>query len=519
MRRNIPDVFCSVGTHPHNAQDEPDIDAEALMAIAKHPKVVAIGEAGLDYHYDKSPREQQAKSLRQHIAAARETGLPLVIHSRDCDADMAAILTEETGKGAFPAVLHCFTGGRDLAMRAIDLGLHISFTGILTFKRSDDLRAIAKDLPAERILVETDAPYLAPLPYRGKRNEPAYVVETAKVLAETRGVSPDEIARQTTENFFRLFSKVPRDVWPTPHEPDLHHPRLRLVHGRAARGAGLGRLRSQQSEEPPPPLLALGRTRAMRKATARAFWSTARPICATQLLDAEVDWLDGVLITHEHADHTHGIDDLRPLFVHKRRRVDVYLDEPTSRDLHARFGYCFAQAPGSDYPPILTERRLVPGETVAIDGQGGPIEALPVLQEHGDIPSLGFRFGNVAYSADIKALPPASIAAMAGLDVWIVDALRRTPHPSHFNLDEALDWIARVKPKRAILTNLHSDLDYETLRDAACRPMWSPPMTACVLRPTEALLASSRCGRAKVNGGTHGAFGNLRYLGLYRNIP
>ena len=188
------------------------------------------------------------------------------------------------------------------------------------------------------------------------------------------------------------------------------------------------------------------------------------PDLREQLLDAEVDWLDGVLITHEHADHTHGIDDLRPLFVHKRRRVDVYLDETTSRDLHARFGYCFVQAPGSDYPPIAAERRLVPGETVAINGQGGPIEALPVLQEHGDIPSLGFRFGNVAYSADIKALPPASIAAMAGLDVWIVDALRRTPHPSHFNLDEALDWIARVKPKRAILTNLHSDLDYETLR-------------------------------------------------------
>ena len=160
------------------------------MAIAKHPKVVAIGEAGLDYHYDNWPREQQAKSLRQHVAAARETGLPLVIHSRDCDADMAAILTEESGKGAFPAVLHCFTGGRDLAMRAIELGHYVSFTGILTFKRSDDLRAIAKDLPAERILVETDAPYLAPLPYRGKRNEPSYVVETAKVLAETRGVSP-----------------------------------------------------------------------------------------------------------------------------------------------------------------------------------------------------------------------------------------------------------------------------------------------------------------------------------------
>jgi TatD DNase family protein len=205
-------VFCSVGTHPHNALEESDIDAKALVALSQHPKIVAIGEAGLDYHYDNSPRDLQLKSFRQHIQASRETGLPLVIHSRDCDADMARILAEETGKGAFPAVLHCFTGGRDLAFDAIEMGLHISFTGILTFKRSDELRAIAKDLPADRIMVETDAPYLAPLPYRGKRCEPAYVVETAKVLAETRGLSFDEIARQTTENFFRLFSKVPRTL-------------------------------------------------------------------------------------------------------------------------------------------------------------------------------------------------------------------------------------------------------------------------------------------------------------------
>jgi len=188
------------------------------------------------------------------------------------------------------------------------------------------------------------------------------------------------------------------------------------------------------------------------------------PDLREQLLDANVDWLDGVLITHEHADHTHGIDDLRPLFVHKRRRVDVYLDEPTSRALHARFGYCFMTPPGSEYPPILSEHRLLPGHRVTVEGQGGTIEALPVLQAHGDIPSLGFRFGNVAYSADIKSMPADSLAAMAGLDVWIVDALRKAPHPSHFNLDEALEWIARVKPKRAILTNLHSDMDYATLR-------------------------------------------------------
>ena len=212
IAERFPDVFCSVGTHPHNAQDETEITTQDLIERAKHPKVVAIGEVGLDYHYDKSPRDLQAKSFRAHIAAARATGLPLVIHSRDCDADMARILEEETGKGAFPAVLHCYTGGRDLAFKAMRLGLHISFTGILTFKNSGALRELAAELPAERVLVETDAPYLAPMPYRGKRNEPAFVVETAKVLADACGVPPEVIAHRTTENFFRLFSKVPRKL-------------------------------------------------------------------------------------------------------------------------------------------------------------------------------------------------------------------------------------------------------------------------------------------------------------------
>jgi TatD DNase family protein len=204
------DVFCSVGTHPHHAHEELDIGAAELVAHARHPKVVAIGEAGLDYHYDNSPREAQEQGFRAHIAAARETGLPLVIHAREADDDVAEILRQETKKGAFPAVLHCFTGGRDLAFTGIELGLYVSFTGILTFKKSDELRAIAADLPADRILVETDSPYLAPGKFRGKRCEPAYVAETARVLADTRGVSLEQIANQTTENFFRLFSKVPR---------------------------------------------------------------------------------------------------------------------------------------------------------------------------------------------------------------------------------------------------------------------------------------------------------------------
>ena len=205
-----PAVYCSVGTHPHNAHEELDVTTDDLVRLSAYDKCVAIGEAGLDYFYDKAPRKAQAEGLRRHIAAARITGLPLVIHARDADDDMAAILEDEAGKGAFPALLHCFSSGRRLMEVGVALGLYVSFSGILTFKRSEELREIARDVPMDRLLVETDAPYLAPQPWRGKRNEPSYVAHTCKVLAETRGVSLDEMAAVTTDNFFRLFSKVPR---------------------------------------------------------------------------------------------------------------------------------------------------------------------------------------------------------------------------------------------------------------------------------------------------------------------
>lgn len=203
-------VYCSVGTHPHNASEELDVTTQDLVSLAQHPKVVAIGEAGLDYYYDHAPRDAQAQGLRRHIAAARETGLPLVIHARDADDDMIAILEDETGKGAFPFVLHCFSSGLGLAQAGLALGGYVSFSGILTFKRSEELREIARQIPLDRLLVETDAPFLAPQPYRGKRNEPSYVVETAYTLAETVGVSREQIATITTDNFFRLFSKMPK---------------------------------------------------------------------------------------------------------------------------------------------------------------------------------------------------------------------------------------------------------------------------------------------------------------------
>ena len=212
IAETFAEVYCSVGTHPHNAAEELDVTTDDLVRLSAHPKVVAIGEAGLDYFYDKAPREAQAQGFRAHIAAARETRLPLVIHSRDADDDIGRILTEETGKGAFPFILHCFSSGRGLAEVGVALGGYISFSGILTFKNSAELRAIAADVPHDRLLVETDAPYLAPIPFRGKRNEPAYVTHTAKVLAETIGIGETEIAAATTDNFFRLFRKMPRPV-------------------------------------------------------------------------------------------------------------------------------------------------------------------------------------------------------------------------------------------------------------------------------------------------------------------
>ncbi len=203
-------VFCTVGIHPHEAGSETGIGVEQLVALADHPKVVGFGETGLDYFYDRSPRPQQRDCFRTHIAAARRTGLPLVVHTRDADADTAEILADEYRKGAFTGLIHCFSGGQELAEKALELGFYISLSGIITFSKSEPLRAIVRDLPLDRLLLETDAPFLAPVPFRGKRNEPAYVANTAAKLSELMGVEPAALAAATTANFLRLFDKVPR---------------------------------------------------------------------------------------------------------------------------------------------------------------------------------------------------------------------------------------------------------------------------------------------------------------------
>ena len=203
-----PQIWCSVGTHPHNADQELHIQTEDLVRLSAHPRCVAIGEAGLDYFYDNAPKAAQETGLRRHIAAARQTGLPLVIHSRSADVHMADILRAESGHSPFPFVLHCFTGGMDLARTALELGGYISFSGIITFKNAEEIREVARMVPADRYLVETDAPYLAPIPHRGATNEPGFVRHTAQKLAETRGVPLEQVGVESTANFFRLFSKA-----------------------------------------------------------------------------------------------------------------------------------------------------------------------------------------------------------------------------------------------------------------------------------------------------------------------
>jgi|SRR5579871_1409329 len=210
IAEQFPDVWCSVGSHPHEAVSEQLSDARPLIEAAQRSKVVGIGETGLDYYYNHSPREAQAHNFRTHIAAARETGLPLIVHTRDADEDTVAILRDEMGKGAFRGLIHCFTAGPALAKAALDLGFLISVSGIATFRNAAAIRETLGDVPLDRLLVETDAPYLAPVPHRGKRNEPAYVTHTAGALAAIKGIQPEDLARITTDNFFRLFGKVRR---------------------------------------------------------------------------------------------------------------------------------------------------------------------------------------------------------------------------------------------------------------------------------------------------------------------
>ena len=210
LAERFPNVYCTVGVHPNEADSAPDVQVEQLLELARHPKVVGFGETGLDFYYERSDRDRQKRAFRIHLEAARQAGLPVIIHTRNADADMAGILAEESAKGAFTGLVHCFSSGPELADLAVKLGLYISVSGIVTFKNADALRQVIAGLPQDRLLVETDSPYLAPIPFRGKRNEPAHVIHTARKVAEILNVDEGSLAEVTTANFHSLFDKIPQ---------------------------------------------------------------------------------------------------------------------------------------------------------------------------------------------------------------------------------------------------------------------------------------------------------------------
>ena len=345
--------------------------------------------------------------------------------------------------------------------RGLAIGAYVSFSGILTYKSAENLRVVAAEVPMDRLLVETDSPYLAPVPYRGKSNEPAFVVKTLAQLAAVKGVTPEAMAKATNDNFFRLFSKIP--------QAGTFRMTVTLTILGCGSSGGVPRIGGDWGLCDPANSknrrrrcsILLEKTEA--SGTTRLLVDTS-PDLREQMLSAGVGEIDGVCFSHEHADHTHGIDELRGFFLRQRRRVPIWADEPTMAMLKRRFSYCFETAPGSDYPPVVMPNLIEPGRELAIAGEGGTLSAMPFEVHHGTIAALGFRFGKTAYTPDLNGIPEASAPHLSGLDLWIVDALKRTPHPSHFCLDETLRAIARFKPRRAILTNMHVDMDYDTLR-------------------------------------------------------
>ena len=340
---------------------------------------------------------------------------------------------------------------------------------MVTFKKSEDLRAIARDVPLDRILVETDAPYLAPTPHRGRRNEPAFVVATAGVVAEARGMTPGSAGRGDARQHARSLWQTASCRRQAAAGRRVVALTLRLTILGCGSSGGVPRIAEGWGAcDPANPKNRRRRCSVLVERFGSQGATTVlvdtSPDLREQLLDADVKRLDAVLLSHPHADHTHGIDDLRPLCLFMRRPVDIYMNEQTSLRVTDAFSYIFQTPDGSSYPPIANERRLTAGKLCRVEGPGGAIEAMPFDLDHGDISALGFRFGGLAYTPDVKRIPEASVPFLEGLDLWIIDALRDRPHPSHFSLDDALKWIEKMRPRRAILTNLHADLDYETLR-------------------------------------------------------
>ena len=445
-----PDIWCSVGAHPHEAADHADLLPERLAALTAHPKVVGIGETGLDYHYDLSPRDIQERVFRAHIAASHMTGLPLIIHAREADDDIARILREER---PLPGVMHCFSSGRALAEAALELGFFISISGIATFKNAEDLRAIVRDVPLDRLLVETDSPYLAPVPYRGKRNEPAFVKATAAAVA----VAERHRTRDVGGGDHRQFLPPVRQG-ETARRDSCRAMRVTVLGCGASTGVpAIGPNWGQC--DPTDPRNRRRRVSLLVEIGAVAILIDTSPDLREQLIDARVRRLDAVLMTHPHADHLHGIDDIRQLNRMMKAAIPLWADARTLDEIGSRFGYALAapSEPGQFYKPTLEPNEITGPFSVA----GIPV--VPFAQDHGFSTTLGFRIGAMAYSTDVTELDEAAFAAIAGIELWIVDCMRRAPHPTHSHLEKTLGWIKRVRPRRAVLTHMDQSLDYRAL--------------------------------------------------------
>ena len=459
-------VFCTVGTHPHSAAAEPDVPVDEIAALSRHPRCVAIGEAGLDYYYDKSPRDVQQRVFRTHIAAARETGLPLVIHARDADADMIRILEEEMRSGPYRAVLHCFSSGAALAEAGVELGFYVSFSGILTFKKSEELRRIAAALPRDRLLVETDAPYLAPdaapRPHQRARLRGAYGEGSGRDDRRQRNRH-----RPADHGQFLPPVRKGRDRRPRRRRGRRMSLRVKILgcgsSGGVPRvGSGWGACDPREPKNRRRRCSILVERCGPDGKTSVLIDTT--PDLREQLLDAEVRRLDAVLFTHEHADHTHGIDDLRPLVIAMRRRMPVYMDRITGELLMAPLRLLLRGAAGQPVPAD-PRRAADDGRDDGNDRRAGRRDrggAVPPRPRRHRCPRLPLR-RSLPTRPTSAAFPTKAGQLFEGLDVLILDALRHAPHPTHFSVAEALAVIERVRPRRAILTNLHTDLDYATL--------------------------------------------------------
>jgi TatD DNase family protein len=439
-------VFYAAGTHPMSAAEEPLATVDELVALSRHPKFVGIGETGLDYHYTAD----SARCSRTSSASTsrRPPDRPAADHPRPrADDDMARILTEEFRAGAYACVMHCFSSGPDLARAALDLGFYLSMSGIATFPKSPELRDIFAAAPLDRILLETDSPYLAPPPHRGKRNEPAYTAFTAAGRAAFRPDRPR--IRRRHQRQFRppLHQGAPAPRRPPDGPAALHHPWLRLLRRRAAPRPPrrrLGRLRPHQPAQPPPPLFPAGGTRNRpRRHHPRADRHLARH--ARTAAGRRRRQLDAVIYTHSHADHVHGIDDLRQIVYNIRRRLPVWADGPRRSALIARFGYAFVQPAGSPIRPSSTCTR---SNGLPSTARAAPcIHPLPIKADHGSMDALGFRIGPLAYLPDAVAHPRGKLAPPGR--ARLLDRRRAAPQaaPTHAHLALTLDWIARAAPR------------------------------------------------------------------------